>query len=199
MSDNIENNQSRITIADQQVMTMYEYEFSGEIESVEQHAELLELLSNASEHDLVRINNTSCGGNLDVTLRLASAISNAKCVTSCVIHGMVSSGGTLIALACEIVTAAPFSTFHIHSMSTGIGGKVSDINSYTTHVVEANKRLIEGAYGKFLTRAELDYVLSGGELYLTDEQTNAKLALVGKAADLSEAYDQDDETNKEVH
>ena len=176
-----EQKPTRITIADQQVMTLYEYEFEGAIESIEQHAELIELLAAATEHDIVRINNTSCGGDLDVALRLASAISNAKCLTSCVIHGMVSSGGTIIALACEMVSAAPYSTFHIHSMSTGVGGKVSDINSYTKHVVAANRRLIEGVYGKFLTKSELDYVLSGGELYLTEQETNDKLTVIGKS------------------
>lgn len=158
-----------VTINDSITANSYAFEFTESIESVEQYEELLSVLADMSEHDVLTLHISSCGGSLDVSLRIRDAILRCEGAVHSVLHGFVSSGATIVALAggIENLTPAPHSTFHVHSLSTGTSGNIATMRGYTDYMNAYNKRLMRDIYGELLGEDVLTRALNGEEVYIS--------------------------------
>lgn len=142
----------------------------GPIESPLQFTEAIEAMEAATEADLVIINLSTPGGDLDATDTFLQAM--RECQGRIIVRatGGVHSAGTLILLAAdEFVLSENFNCL-IHNGEIGFGGKFSDWKTAVKHSAEYMERVMRNTYKGFLTDDEIEECLRGRDFWLTAEE-----------------------------
>lgn len=156
----------------------YTIYIDDEIQSVSAYRDELHVLSTATESDLVTVRVNSNGGDLGASITLYNAISACQADTTLVLEHEASSGGSIIMMAdVKQVTVMPFASMMVHNLSIyGMGGKLTDIESYSAFQRKNINALYKKAYKNFLTDQELNDVLNhGAELYFDSEEIVKRL------------------------
>jgi ATP-dependent protease ClpP protease subunit len=135
---------------------------------------VLNLMSNVSENDSITFILNNHGGSLDVLLPLINLLELTSAHTVALCTGSQSSAATIFAMYCDELVALDFSEFMIHEMQAGFGGTMSNVSRNADSSKKRNKRLVREAYGGFLSPEEIEDVLRGVEVYLCDEEINAR-------------------------
>lgn len=85
--------------------------------------EMCYMLENAKRGSKARLHLNTPGGVVDTAFMLADVIKRSKARVIAHLSGTVASAGTLIAMACDDIVIAPFTSFMIHNYSGGAVGK----------------------------------------------------------------------------
>ena len=135
----------------------------------------LHIIRNSRANDVIRIHINSPGGDLYTTVQLVDAIkgSNAN-VIGCV-EGQCASAATIVFLACDAYYVSPYSMFMFHTYSAGMFGKSSDIYSKIEFKRKFTDFLFEDTYEHVLTKAELDKMKSGTDIWIDAEEMAVRL------------------------
>jgi ATP-dependent protease ClpP protease subunit len=148
----------------------YEYAIDTPIGDLCVYDELINVLRSASENDFVLLLINSPGGDLHTAQVLIAEIEGSAAYTIAYVAGEASSAASMIALACNELYATDDSTWLLHDLSTGVGGKSSDIVAYVDHMKKLSERIIKKHYTDFLSEADMQQILSGRQLYLFGDQ-----------------------------
>ena len=132
--------------------------------------ELCYALETATADDTVRLYINTPGGDLDTASMLMDAITNSPATVIGHLSGSVMSAGTMIALHCDELVVTKHLDFMVHTYSTSVQGKGSDLKSFQDHMDKAIKALVTETYTGFLTKAELNRVVRGEELWLNSAE-----------------------------
>lgn len=148
----------------------FEYPIDTEIGELCVYDELINVLRSASEDDFVLLSINSPGGNLHTAQALIAEIESSQAYTIAYVTGEASSAASMIALACNEMFSEPDATWLLHDLSTGVGGKSSDIVSYAEHAKKLSERVVKKHYKDFLSEDDMQQILSGRQLYLFGDQ-----------------------------
>lgn len=133
-----------------------------------QFDEVVAILEEASEDDQVTLNISTNGGAVHAILPLLGAMATTKCH----VHGHaasdVASAGTFILLRCDSISVNEFATIMCHQVQFGSAGPGNNVLNHVTHTMDLSKRITEDIYKDFLTKEELDKMLSGTDYYMDD-------------------------------
>ena len=145
-----------------------------DISSPFDYNELCYALETATADDTIRLYINTPGGVIDSATMIVDAIKNTPATVIGYLSGGVFSAGTMISLNCDDLVIAPHCSFMVHTFSTNISGKGSDIASFTKHADKGIKTLVTETYSGFLTKAEMTKVLKGEELWFDAEETRTR-------------------------
>lgn len=150
----------------------YQYEFSinKEIRELDEYENLINALRSATDRDVVVLTITSPGGNLHTAQMIISEIESTSAYTVALVVGEASSAASMIALSCCELVAEDDSTWLLHDLSTGVGGKSSDIASYVDHMKLLSKRVIRKYYNGFLNEEVIAQILNGRQVYMFGDE-----------------------------
>ena len=140
------------------------------IESPDEFSEIIALLDTVPENELVIFKLNSGGGYLNSALMIIDAIRSCEARVVAELSGEVASATTMLALACDDIYVAPYTTFMIHNFSGGAGGKGHEIASNVEFMLASNKDFFNDTYKGFLTKKEIKAVINGKDIYLTSEE-----------------------------
>lgn len=159
-------------IARGKVVTAY---LMSEIYEPEVYSELCYTLEHTSA-DYVRLIMNNGGGQLDSMLSIIDAIKRSNATVVAVLSGTVASAATMIALACDEVEVADYTSWLTHYYSGGSAGKGNEIKAkHLFDEVEIPKMFKELHKG-FFTEAEIERVIDGKDEWLNKEQILERFA-----------------------
>lgn len=138
---------------------------------------VLNLLTEASENDVISFLVNNHGGDLNIILPLINLLNVAQAHTIALCAGSQSSAATVFAMYCDELIALDHAEFMIHEIQGGAVGTMSNVVRDIHSTERRNKRLVEETYGGFLTDEEIKDVLRGVEIYLNDEEINRRWPL----------------------
>lgn len=159
-------------VARGKVITAY---LMSEIYEPEVYSELCYTLEHTSA-DQVRLVMNNGGGQLDSMLSIIDAIKRSNATVVAVLSGTVASATTMIALACDEVEVADYTSWLTHYYSGGSAGKGNEIKAkHLFDEVEIPKMFKELHKG-FFTEAEIERVIDGKDEWLNKEQILERFA-----------------------
>lgn len=133
------------------------------------------ILEEANEQDIVYLYINTPGGSADSALLLYNALIETRAVTVGRCSGSVSSAGTMIAMGCQKLEVAPFTSFLFHSSSTGFGGKTGEIKNAVDYHVRWNEDLLRGIYGELFTDDEYtDMLHNNKDIIMSADEFNLR-------------------------
>lgn len=136
---------------------------------------IVNMLSQASDQDIVIFRINSPGGRMDGLLSLLDAIETTEAMTIADITGECSSAASILALNCDQCVAGRRAEMLNHEIRYGVGGKNSDNLSHVQHIKKISDKLIWDTYEGFLEDHEIESVLNGKELFLDSEEIVERL------------------------
>ena len=159
-------------VARGKVVTAY---LMSEIYEPEVYNELCYTLEHTSA-DYVRLVMNNGGGQLDSMLSIIDAIKRSNATVVAVLSGTVASAATMIALACDEVEVADYTSWLTHYYSGESAGKGNEIKAkHLFDEVEIPKMFKELHKG-FFTEAEIERVIDGKDEWLNKEQILERFA-----------------------
>ena len=143
---------------------IYRIRFTDVIGHIEDFAEEIAILEEATEHDKIFIQISSPGGSLETTDFLCRRMQECDAHIIAEIGMTCASGATAIALEADDWVVAESSVFMVHSCSYSPGwGKESDIRLSAEVTARLNREFVERTYTGFLTEKEMHEVLEYGQ------------------------------------
>ena len=135
---------------------------------------VINLLTDATENDSIIFLLNNHGGSMDVILPLINMLEVTQAHTVALCTGSQSSAATIFAMYCDEIVALDFSAMMLHEVQTGHFGTMSNVSRDVDNTKQRNERLINEAYGGFLEPSEIEDLLRGVEIYLSDEEIRAR-------------------------
>ena len=137
---------------------------------------IIQMLTEATEEDLVIFRINSPGGREDSLLALVEAVKTTQAMTVSVIIGECASAASLFVMYTDQVVVTDNARMLCHGASYSIGGKDPDIRAHVRHTTKTVDKLIRNSYKFFLDDSEIDDLLDGRELYLDSDEINDRFA-----------------------
>lgn len=109
------------------------------------------------ERDPITIYISSAGGELHTSFAVISAIEASATPVITVALGSAMSGGFLILLAGHQRYAQRYATLMYHELSSGVGGKATDVREYSEHLEFLQDQIKDYVYDRTaITEEQLD-------------------------------------------
>lgn len=138
---------------------------------------VLQMLSELTEHDTCIFVIDSPGGNADGMLALIDAVENCQGTVIADIRGEAHSAASVFALSCPNIQVGKRARMLCHSARFGLApSKHADQRSHFQFNDKLLTSIIEEFYEGFLTSEEIQDVLNGKEHYLMAEEIEERLA-----------------------
>lgn len=145
------------------------------IESLDQFLPLLDVLEDAHEDEIVKINIFCYGGSLAVVKAITNAMMSSRATVHTVNKGVAYSGGSAILMAGDTIEVDPMSNLMIHS-SHGWLGYDTEAEHFTS--TEYHRKELQEyyhfIYKDFLTEDEINDVLKGTPVWMNSEEQNKR-------------------------
>jgi ATP-dependent protease ClpP protease subunit len=153
----------------------YHVYFDEDIRDPDYYRPVYETLHEANEEDEVVLYINTEGGCFETFTQLFSDLQSTKASTTAKIF-QACSAGAYIALACDVIEPQPFCSMMIHSISSSSEStKIQDLKNYSVFTHNQNIEVVNKLCKTFLTPQEIETVLKGGDLWLSEEQIKEKL------------------------
>jgi len=107
------------------------------------------------EREPITIFISSVGGEVDASFAVVSAIEASTTPVTTVAIGKAMSGGFLILLAGHQRYAQRYATLMYHELSSGVGGKASDVREYSEHLDLLQQKIKEYVVDNTAISAEM--------------------------------------------
>lgn len=149
--------------------------------TIDPYMELIETLINATEQDVIILNITSPGGNVDVGIQIIHHISNTKAKVVGIGIGLVASIAAVIWSTCHVRKVTPNAILMYHMPSGVNWGKTADIAEQTQNIQLYFKNLLCMMTRGILNDEDLEnIVINRKDIYLPAEIVNARLRTIGQ-------------------
>ena len=136
---------------------------------------LYEVLRGCQPHEEVHLYLNTGGGRIDTTFQLMSCMSECQGTIAGHLDHQVASAGTYLALCCHTWVLTPFTTFMIHSDTSGMFGKRNEIVADYEFTRPWLDNIMREVYSGFLTKKEIEEVLKGEDKYFNADQLSERL------------------------
>lgn len=166
------------------------------IDEPNKYRELISLLINAGENDKIHLFINSPGGHLDTAGAIISGILSSRAEVTAFLMGATHSAASLISMYCHAVHVYDTAYMMIHTASFGSSGNTPTVKAHTDFTIKQCEKLMLDAYEGFLTKAEMDKVLNGLELWFNAEEIKPRLKKRFEAVELQ--MKKEKEKNNEI-
>ena len=147
----------------------------GEVVNVEEYNELCYTLENTKAKEVRLIINNG-GGQLSSMLSIITSIGKCQCPVVGVLSGTVASAATMIALECDKLEVAPYTSWLTHTYSGGLAGKGNEIEAQYEFEKKHIPNIFKGIHKGFLTTAEINRVLKGKDMWMDKDEIEKRFA-----------------------
>lgn len=148
--------------------TVYAY-MPEEVYSVGNYCELIHTLEHTKAKTIKLIMNNG-GGDLYAMLSIADAISRSKAKVVAQISGCVASATTMLTLCCDEIEVAKNTSWLTHYYSGGTAGKGNEIKARNAFDDVEIPRLFKEIHKGFLTKDEIEKVLDGKDMWMSEKE-----------------------------
>lgn len=179
-----------------QIVNVYEFYLTGEIEEPEQYIEWFNIIRHATENDVIKIYINSPGGRIFTAVQFMRALSDTQASVVMSVEGECASAATMIFLCGDSFEVSDHSIFMIHTYSAGLLGKGNELHSRMTFEREWSVNLIEEVYKDFLTPEEITKVIDGTDIWINGIDVIERLKKLKEIREAEEKV-QDQETTEE--
>ena len=145
-----------------------------ELMEIKHYRLLHEVLTTATENDLIRFVINTPGGYLDTFIQLYDLIQNCRANTIAEIYN-AQSAGSLLALSCNEIEVKPFANVMIHDVSGGTVGKIGEMQSDMKFSVERRNKIYDYLYQGFLTDEEIIDLKKGVDFNFGEDEIKERL------------------------
>jgi len=148
---------------------------SDGVEDPSNYVDMIHRIRTASQHDTIYIHLNTPGGRLDTGVQIINAMraSQARIVT--VLEAEAHSLGTLIFLAGDEFIVQDNCLMMFHNFSSGTWGKGNEQHAQLEATLKWFEKLTTEIYVPFMTKAELDKILNGQDLWMDSEEIGRRL------------------------
>jgi ATP-dependent protease ClpP protease subunit len=126
--------------------------------------------------DEVRLYMNNGGGQLDSMLSIIASMERCGCEITGVLSGTVASAATMIALQCDKLEVADYTSWLTHYYSGGTGGKGNEIKAKHDFESIEIPKLFKQIHKDFLTPSEITRVIDGKDIWLNKDQILERFA-----------------------
>ena len=126
--------------------------------------------------DSVRLYMNNGGGQLDSMLSIIASMKRCCCEITGVLSGTVASAATMIALQCDKLEVADYTSWLTHYYSGGTGGKGNEIKAKHDFESIEIPKLFKEIHKDFLTPTEITRVIDGKDIWLNKDQILERFA-----------------------
>ena len=159
-------------VAKGKVVTVF---LNDEIHEPGAYNELCYTLENTTA-DSVRLYMNNGGGQLDSMLSIIASMERCSCEITGVLSGTVASAATMIALQCDKLEVADYTSWLTHYYSGGTGGKGNEIKAKHDFESIEIPKLFKEIHKDFLTPTEITRVIDGKDIWLNKDQILERFA-----------------------
>lgn len=145
-----------------------------ELKEPKEYREAFNIIRNASPYDLINVVLNTMGGDLATALQFYNYLIDTQAQTIAEIHSAYS-GGSIIALACDNIYITAYGSMMIHSMSSGLMGKIHEMERYSSFIQRFSENIVREIYDTFLTKSEIDEVIRGKDFWLDEKEIKSRL------------------------
>lgn len=168
----------------QKVYNKYTVHIDEPVKPASYYRNVTNMIANSKEGDFVEFEISSPGGYLNGLIALLSAMQKSNSTKVAWINGECHSAASMLALSCDIIYVAPYSTMLVHFIRYGSSGKSADVLSHVKHVQDTAEEMFRDIYKYFLTEEEMKLCLDGKEMYMDSLEIQKRLK---KRIELQEA------------
>ena len=126
--------------------------------------------------DEVRLYMNNGGGQVDSMLSIIASMERCGCEITGVLSGTVASAATMIALKCDKLEVADYTSWLTHYYSGGTGGKGNEIKAKHDFESIEIPKLFKQIHKDFLTPSEITRVIDGKDIWLNKDQILERFA-----------------------
>ena len=160
------------------VVTVY---MNEEVYEVDTYNELCYMLEHTKARQ-VRLCMNNGGGQMDTMKSLLHSMSKCQAEIVGVLSGTVASAATMIALHCDKLEIADYTSWLTHYYSGGSGGgKGNEIKAQHDFETVEIPRMFKQIHKGFLTPIEINRVIDGKDIWLNKEQVLERFAKMKEA------------------
>jgi ATP-dependent protease ClpP protease subunit len=145
-----------------------------DIETPKNYRQVFNLLRSATQNDIINVVINTNGGDIKTTLQIHHYLMMTDATTVAEIHSAYSAV-SLIALSCDNMNVAPYSTMMIHSITTMSFGKLHEVEAHRNFISALNENFVKQIYDTFLTTQEMESILSGKDIWLMSDEIIRRL------------------------
>lgn len=175
--DESKPNDSFITLMNRHPIAMeYTFNLSDiEFDQEKNVLGLLEILRNATQHDIIKIYCSSNGGSVYIALRILNAIQDCDAIVVTIGDSYVHSAASLILLSGDIIEVKGFCNMLVHDVSSFVGGKSSTMANEISFQQDWKLDLFNKCYSGFLTKEEIKDLSEGKDYHFQSKDILARL------------------------
>lgn len=156
-------------------ISLHHFYLVEEIKEVNYYLNMINTIRTAEPHDTIFIYLNTPGGNMHTAIQIISAMRQSSATIVTCLEGVVCSAGTMIFLAGTKHIVNQNCTFMIHNYSQWVGGKGNDVTIQVEYTKSFFKKLCDDIYGKFLSKEEIDSVLSGKDIWMESDEVASRV------------------------
>jgi ATP-dependent protease ClpP protease subunit len=184
-------------IFNKQLVNVFEFYLSGEIESSEEYIQWFDTIRHAGEADVVKIYINSPGGDVFTAIQFMRALEETSAKVIMSVEGICASAATMIMLGGDTFEVSEHSMFMFHNYSGGTFGKGGEMLDQLKHERAWSEQLMREVYADFLTEEEIVSILNNRDIWMDGDEVikrlKAKKAIIEAAADAVEQVEQVEE------
>ena len=154
---------------------IHEFYLTGSVNEASEYVEWFNTIRHASADDTIQIYINSYGGDLFTAIEFVNVIQKTKAKVKMIVEGACLSAATVIFLQGHEFEIHPFSTFMVHTYTSGTFGKGNEMYDQISYEKNWSENIIRSVYDKFLTQEELNMVIEGKDLWLTPKEVTERM------------------------
>ena len=181
-------------IFNKQIINIYEFYMSGEIESSEEYIQWFDTIRHAGENDVIKFYINSPGGDVFTAIQFMRALQETSANIVMSVEGICASAATMIMLCGDSFEVSEHSMFMFHNYSGGTFGKGGEMLDQLKHERVWSERLLTETYANFLTESEINSILDNRDIWMDGEEVIKRLK-IKKAA--MESADKEEKAQEE--
>jgi len=182
-------------IFNKQLVNVFEFYLSGEIESSEEYIQWFDTIRHAGEADVVKIYINSPGGDVFTAIQFMRALEETSAKVIMSVEGICASAATMIMLGGDTFEVSEHSMFMFHNYSGGTFGKGGEMLDQLKHERAWSEQLMREVYADFLTEEEIVSILNNRDIWMDGDEVikrlKAKKAIIEAAADAVEQVEEE--------
>lgn len=163
---------------------LYKVFLTDNIDIPSAYNQLIYLLANLQPYNEVGLYMNNGGGSVDSAFMIIDAMDKCEAQITGYISGTVASATTIIALACDDLVVAPYTSFMAHNYFHGVQGTGNQVKDYVDFTDRELKRAFKLLYNNFLTEEEIhDITKRDREVWLNDIEVRTRWTAYKEARD----------------
>lgn len=162
-------------IFNKQLVNVFEFYLSGEIESSEEYIQWFDTIRHAGEADVVKVYINSPGGDVFTAIQFMRALQETSAKVIMSVEGLCASAATMIMLCGDSFEVSEHSMFMFHNYSGGTFGKGGEMLDQLKHERAWSEQLLREVYANFLTEEEVVSILNNRDIWMDGDEVIKRL------------------------